>query len=109
MNRADGGPDADFSCEPEEMTQLITEVNTAWTAMGTIRFGPSDRELSSKAFRRSLRASQALPKGTVLSASNIRSMRPAGGLPPHNITDLVGRKINQDLEIGAAITSDVLE
>jgi len=109
MNRADGGPDADFSCEPEEMTQLITEVNTAWTAMGTIRFGPSDRELSSKAFRRSLRASQALPKGTVLNASNIRSMRPAGGLPPHNITDLVGRRINQDLEIGAAITSDVLE
>jgi sialic acid synthase SpsE len=36
-------------------------------------------------------------------------MRPAGGLPPHNITDLVGRRINQDLEIGAAITSDVLE
>ena len=109
MSRSDGGPDADFSCEPQEMKSLIEEVNTAWTAMGTTRFGPSDRELSSKAFRRSLRTSQALTKGTLVSAANVRSMRPAGGLPPHFITELIGRRINQDLEVGAAITEDVLE
>ena len=108
-HRSDGGPDAAFSCEPEELTKLIQQVNDAWSAMGTVRFGPSERENASIAFRRSLRVSSAMKVGDIVSESNVRSMRPAGGLLPAQMNDLVGKRVTQDLEIGAAVTWNVVE
>jgi pseudaminic acid synthase len=107
-HRSDGGPDAAFSCEPEELTKLIQQVNDAWSAMGAVRFGPSERENASIAFRRSLRVSSEMKMGDIISESNVRSMRPAGGLLPAQMKDLVGKRITQDLEIGAAVTWDVV-
>ena len=108
-NRSDGGPDAAFSCEPKELTNLIQQVNDAWSAMGTVRFGPSERENASIAFRRSLRVSSAMKAGDIIAESNVRSMRPAGGLLPVHIKDLIGKRVSEDLEIGAAVTWDVVE
>lgn len=108
-HRSDGGPDAAFSCEPEELTKLIQQVNDAWSAMGTVRFGPSERENASIAFRRSLRVSSAMMVGDTISETNVRSMRPAGGLLPAHMKDLIGKRVTQDLEIGAAVTWDVVE
>jgi len=106
--RSDGGPDAAFSCEPDELTKLIQQVNDAWSAMGTVRFGPSERENASIAFRRSLRVSSAMRAGDIISEANVRSMRPAGGLLPVHLKDLVGKRVSEDLEIGAAVTWDVV-
>jgi pseudaminic acid synthase len=47
--------------------------------------------------------------GDIISESNVRSMRPAGGLLPVHIKDLIGKRVSEDLEIGAAITWDVVE
>ena len=107
-NRSHGGPDAAFSCEPEELTKLIHQVKDAWSAMGAVRFGPSERENASIAFRRSLRVSSAMQAGDVISESNVRSMRPAGGLLPAQMKELVGKRVTQDLEIGAAVTWNVV-
>ena len=108
IRRTDGGPDAAFSCEPDELSKLIQQVNDAWSAMGLIRFGPSDREIPSIAFRRSLRASVHMRTGDVITEENVRSMRPAGGLMPISIQDLIGKRVSRDLEVGAAITWDVV-
>jgi N-acetylneuraminate synthase len=107
-NRSDGGPDAVFSCEPEELRKLIQQVNDAWSAMGSVRFGPSERETASIAFRRSLRASSFIRAGEVITEFNVRSMRPAGGLLPVHLREIVGKCVSQDLSIGAAITWDVI-
>ena len=108
VRRSDGGPDATFSCEPDELTKLIQQVNDAWSAMGTVRFGPSELENASIAFRRSLRVSSAMKVGDIISEANVRSMRPAGGLLPVHLKDLVGKRVSEDLEIGAAVTWDVV-
>ena len=109
MNRSDGGPDSAFSSEPHELSTLIGQINTTWRAMGTVRFGPSEREKSSIAFRRSLRVTRELKPGEVIDANCVRSMRPAGGLLPVHIAEIIGRRVNQKLEVGAPITWDVLE
>jgi len=108
IKRSDGGPDADFSCEPSELSVLIEAVNDAWAAMGNVRFGPSPRENSSIAFRRSLRSTSQLKAGDVISRENVRSMRPAGGMLPVHLDEIIGRRITRDLEIGSAITADLL-
>jgi pseudaminic acid synthase len=106
--RTDGGPDAAFSSEPEELTSLINQINSAWQSMGEVRFGPSEREKASIAFRRSIRVTRTLEVGEVVDDSAVRSMRPAGGLAPVYLPDVIGRRVLKKLDVGAPVTWDVL-
>src|SRR5215510_3206176 len=38
LRRADGGEDAQFSLEPEELTEMISGCRTAWTALGKVNY-----------------------------------------------------------------------
>lgn len=52
LARADGGPDADFSMEPEEFAQMVIACRQAEAAIGTVRYGPTEQEASSLQLRR---------------------------------------------------------
>jgi pseudaminic acid synthase len=108
LSRAAGGPDADFSLEPTELSELVRSVDQARQALGSPRFGPSERERSSIVFRRSLRAARAISRGERVDADNVRSFRPAGGMPPERLTSILGKRVIRDLVAGEAITDDVL-
>lgn len=109
LNRSDGGPDSAFSSEPDEFARLVQDVNTAWKTIGYPRFGPSEREMASIAFRRSLRIDRDLRAGHVLEAADVRSMRPAGGLPPAAKSYVIGRRILRDMKPGEALKDEDLE
>ena len=109
LSRSAGGPDAEFSLEPAELSELIGSVEEARQALGTPRFGPSNREQSSIVFRRSLRAARAIAKGETVTSENVRSFRPAGGLPPDRLPSIIGKRIIRDIEVGEAIVDDVLD
>ncbi|MEI7592998.1 MAG: pseudaminic acid synthase [Actinomycetes bacterium] len=104
MDRADGGPDSAFSIEPAELRELIAAVRDAHAARGIIRYGPSESELASLAFRRSLRAVRPIAAGESFTADNVRSIRPAGGLAPDEIGSVIGQVAEHDLMQGAPIT-----
>lgn len=104
LRRSDGGPDAEFSLEPHELAQLVRDVREAHEALGEVRFGPSERELASVAFRRSLRVVRPICAGEVITAENVRSVRPAGGLPPNSLADLLGVVVTKDCDVGEPIT-----
>ncbi len=52
LSRADGGPDAAFSMEPDEFAQLVTECRRAAAALGEVRYGPTPAESGSLQLRR---------------------------------------------------------
>lgn len=52
LRRADGGPDAEFSMEPEEFAQMVTECRRAAAAIGTVHYGPTPGEAASMLLRR---------------------------------------------------------
>lgn len=104
LNRADGGPDAEFSAEPAELRELIEAVADAHAALGVVTFGPSEREQSSIAFRRSLRVVEPVAAGDVITRASVRSVRPAGGLPPDVIDSVVGLVAVRDLAAGEPLT-----
>jgi N-acetylneuraminate synthase len=108
LTRDTDGADSAFSADSDEFTAFVTDVTTAWRAIGTPRFGPSSKEMASLAFRRSLRATRRIAAGEVIGPNDIRSMRPAGGLAPDAITSVIGRRVLTDLEVGQAITRDVI-
>ena len=51
LNRADGGPDAAFSLEPQEFTKLVRECKEAWVAMGKADYNLKDSERQNLRFR----------------------------------------------------------
>ena len=108
LNRADGGVDSTFSMEPSEMAQLVTETQSAWQALGKISYGATEAEKKSIQFRRSLYIVKDLKAGDVLTAENLRAIRPGLGLPTKYLGVLLGKTVNQDIKRGAALSWDML-
>lgn len=81
LSRADGGPDAAFSLEPDEFKRFVKDCKDVWRAIGRVNYDAVGSERGNKAFRRSLFAVRAIAKGETLTRDNIRSIRPGVGLP----------------------------
>lgn len=104
LSRAAGGVDAAFSLEPHELTALRRETETAWRALGEPRIGPTQAETEGLRFRRSLFVVADVRAGDEVTAQNVRSVRPAGGLPPAVIDQVLGRRFRQDAAKGTPLT-----
>lgn len=108
LDRAEGGVDAEFSLEPSEMKQLVAETERAWTALGKVHYGVTDKEIASRKHRRSLYISADLTAGTVLTAENLRAIRPGLGLAPKYLELVLGRQVKADVKRGTALSWDLL-
>lgn len=107
LNRADGGVDSAFSMEPVEMNQLVIESERAWQAMGHISYGPTAAEFNSLQYRRSLYIVKDLQPGDVLSAENLRAIRPGLGLAPKYLTSLLGKTVAHAVKRGSPASWDL--
>lgn len=108
LSRAEGGVDSTFSMEPAEMAQLVAETERAWQALGRVSYGPTNAEMKSVQFRRSLYVVQDLNAGDVLTRENLRAIRPGLGLPSKYIEQVLGRKVNQQIKRGTALAWDLI-
>ena len=102
LSRDDGGVDAAFSLEPQEMKQLVRECRAAWEALGTVSYRASEQEKKSMQFRRSLYIVEDIQAGEMITPKNLRSIRPGMGISPKYYDDVIGRKVNQDVKRGTA-------
>ena len=109
LRRADGGPDADFSLEPEEFAEMVAAIRVAEQSLGDVRYGPSRREQASLGFRRSLFVVRDVQRGAVLGPEDVRSIRPAGGLAPRHLGAVLGRRARGDLRAGTPLSWDHVE
>ncbi|MDI1325516.1 MAG: pseudaminic acid synthase [Brevundimonas sp.] len=107
LARADGGVDSAFSLEPAEFRALREECDRAWQAIGTVTFGGTKAEEGSRLFRRSLYIAQDMKAGDVLTAENLRAIRPGYGLPPKYIDHLLGRRVLRDVVRGTPASWDL--
>jgi sialic acid synthase SpsE len=108
LSRADGGPDAAFSLEPYEFKAMVEAVRVAERALGAPLFGPSGRERSSLAFRRSLFVVKDVKKGELFTPENIRSIRPSHGLHTRHLEEVLGRVATRDIERGTPLSWDLV-
>lgn len=108
LSRADGGVDAAFSMEPTEMQQLVIESERAWQALGEIKYSATKDEETSLTFRRSLYIGQDMESGDLLTADNLRIVRPGKGLSPKFFDVLVGKSVKQAVRRGTPVTWDLV-
>ena len=108
LARDDGGVDSTFSMEPEEMAQLVRECRTAWEALGEISYVVQPQEEKSLVFRRSLYIVADLRAGDVLTAENLRAIRPGYGLSPRYYDILLGRRVSREVRRGTPLSWELL-
>jgi pseudaminic acid synthase len=108
LKRADGGVDSEFSLEPVELAALVTETERAWQALGTTRIGPKDSEREVSRLRRSLWVVEDVAEGDEVTAANVRSIRPSGGLPPATLPTVLGRRFRTAAPKGTPLTWELV-
>lgn len=108
LSRAEGGVDAAFSLEPDELKYLVTETRRAWEALGEIKYGPTEAEEKARLRRRSLYVAQDLEPGDKLTPANLRRIRPGLGLAPKYYDMLLGKKVTRPVKRGTPMSWDLI-
>lgn len=108
LAREGGGVDSSFSLEPHELASLARESEVAWQCLGQPRIGATAGEREGLRFRRSLYVVQDVRAGDPVTADNVRSIRPAGGLPTDLFDTVEGRTFTADTARGTALTWDLI-
>lgn len=108
LDRRGGGPDDSFSLEPSELKQLCQDSKTAWSALGKVKYTPSNAEHANLQFRRSLYVVKAVKAGDIITFENVRSIRPGFGLAPKHLESVIGKTFIQDLEVGTALKREYI-
>jgi len=103
LSRAYGGPDADFSLEPDEFKEMVLN---CWEAYEAIQ--PVASPTPYKGLRRSLYACADISSGDTFTEQNVRSVRPGGGVAPKHFPALMGRRSRRAVPYGHPITDDDL-
>lgn len=108
LSRADGGPDASFSLEPKEMKELVVSVRDAEQALGKPNYEQGAEEKIGSNYRRSLFVVEDIKKGEKFTNKNIRCIRPAYGLEPKYLGDILGKEANTDLKRGTPLKKEFI-
>lgn len=104
LSRAEGGPDAAFSLEPDELKALTDGISIVEKAMGSVRYGPSAIEQGNVVFQRSIFAVENIAAGEKLTPENVRVIRPGNGLAPKYYDDVIGHRASTDIKRGTPFT-----
>ena len=108
LDKSIGGPDAAFSLDEAEFTQMVKAVRGAQKAIGKVSYELTEKQKSGKQFSRSLYVSKDVTKGDVITKENVRSVRPGYGLHPKHLEDILGKTFNSDIEKGTAFSLDMI-
>ena len=84
--------------------RLADELRAPEKALGTVSDAIGKHEAKSRVFRRSLFAVAEIKAGEVLTGHNVRSIRPANGLPPKHLERILGRRAARDLPAGTPLS-----
>jgi N-acetylneuraminate synthase len=100
LDRKMEGPDHAASLEPGEFRKLVNGIREIEQALGDgLERRVSQGEMINREnLGKSLVAARVLPKGTVLSARDIKVRSPGQGLSPQKYELLLGRELGRDME-----------
>jgi pseudaminic acid synthase len=103
LDRTLGGPDAAFSMNEIEFTDMVKAVREAESAIGIESYNLTEKQEAGKVFSRSLYISKDIIAGEILTEDHIKSVRPGMGLHPKYYNEILGKKVKRHLSIGDRI------
>lgn len=109
LDRSIGGPDASFSMNEQEFTEMIKAVRDAEKAIGVVDYQLTEKQQKGKDFSRSLYVIKDVKAGDVITEENVRSIRPGYGLHPKYFKDILGKTFSQNVEKGERMRLDYIK
>lgn len=109
IDRSIGGPDSAFSMEAGEFGLMVENIRKVEASLGDVNYPTDSSTIKGREYSRSLYVAQPMKKGDVITEQNVRSVRPGYGLHPKYLPELIGRRVNRDLEVGDRMSWDVVE
>lgn len=108
IDRSIGGPDSEFSMEPDEFSFMVKAIRDAESAIGKVRYVGPDEDLPARAFSRSLFVVADIAEGEEFTAANIRSIRPGYGLAPKHLGKVLGKHASRHIARGTPLGWDMI-
>ncbi len=109
LSRKDGGPDADFSLEPQEMQLLVKTIRDIELAIGKPHYILDKKEKENLVYKRSLFATENINKGDKFTHHNFRSIRPGYGLSPKHFYQVLGKTASRNITRGTPLTWKMIQ
>jgi pseudaminic acid synthase len=103
LDRTLGGPDASFSMNEYEFTNMVNSIREAESAIGVINYDLTTKQIKGKDFSRSLYFVEDIKQGEEITNNNVKSIRPGFGLHPKYLSTILGKKANVDLKKGTRV------
>jgi N-acetylneuraminate synthase len=104
LDRTLPGPDHRASLSPEDLGTMVRGIRTVERCIGTSERRPTRAELDNRiTVRRSIVAAMPIAKGERFTEANLAVKRPAGGVSPLLLWDVVGRRATRDYDVDEAI------
>lgn len=103
------GPDHFFSINPSELKKLISQIRLIERIKGTGIKSPQKSELSNiSAIRKSITAKSDFQPNQVLTLNDLSLKRPALGIEPKHINEIIGKKVKKYIKKDTSLTWDDL-
>ena len=109
LDKSIGGPDASFSLDEKEFTQMVVAVREAELALGKVDYTLTRKQKQGRNFSRSIYIIKNVKKGEIINEKNIRSIRPGFGLHPKYMSQILGKKFKSNFKKGTRMTLDLFE
>jgi pseudaminic acid synthase len=107
LNHSIGGPDASFSMDEKEFTEMVKAVRKAEQMMGKVDYEMTEKKKKSRQFSRSLFVVEDVKEGDILTKENVRSIRPGFGMHTKHFSDIIGKEFKQNVEKGTPLSFDL--
>lgn len=109
IDRSIGGPDSAFSMDFNEFKQMVEDVRNVEKALGTIYYPTDPETITGRINCRSLYVVKDMKAGDIITEENVRGIRPALGAPLKYLSQVLGKRVNRDVERGDRFTLDLID
>ena len=110
IDRSIGGPDAAFSMNQDEFTQMVNSIRNIEKAICKPAYYETESaKIKGREYNRSLYVAEDIKAGEIFTEKNVRSVRPGYGLHPKYLSQILGKQSNQNLRIGTRFTIDFIK
>lgn len=103
LDRSIGGPDASFSMNEQEFTEMVNAVREAEKAIGVVDYKLTEKQEKGKDFSRSLYFVKEINAGETITEENVKSIRPGFGMHPKFYKDILGKTVIRNIEKGEPV------
>jgi pseudaminic acid synthase len=109
LDKSLGGVDSGFSLSAEQFASMVKDIREVEQEMGDVYYPADPWSLPARKDSRSLYVAKDMKAGDIITVENVRSVRPGFGLHPKYLNEILGKRVNQDLEMGTRMSLNFVE